>query len=1583
MPKYQNESKVIRIEAEFSDDSNQRVSQQKIYTIAEGGVLVELFPESGKLKPGIDNRILLIASKLDGTPLKTSIYMTGEKLREFATNEFGIATFNFRPTDSSDISRFTLNVRDEKGSTLIKNFELANEVNDAGHLILRPSKTIVSGGEDFSIEVVSTNNVETRLEFFQSGKIVFSDAVKLENGTASKKIDLPKGLFGTIDIRAMQVFYDRSQNRDAVFSGRRVADQANNIKIVSDSKFILVDQDNNLSIDIEKDKESYRPGEEANITFTVKNSAGEAENSALGVKIIDEALLSMSADDSFSRLLILVNDDISKNAKAVNGLDWQTVINDNTMETRDQILSTMFLDVPREQASLSETKKENQASWEIFEAKKLDKLESFVILLFSAFVFLNIKLWWRLNDAAINKKVAIRLWGGVLLVAILITFVVVNFSGGAYYSILEMINDFSYTYLVILFLLSLASLLAWYYRVWLKAYWSIAQSLLFILGCTFIFSLLNHFKLGVTYDIWLICLYFSLLSVFVGFFSLMAIFYLNKNAFTIASYLYMIAAGISLCLISPVIIPLYVALIIFSVIQGSRLEDDNNEPEDIADKIGRLKEQLAAQGRSEKEIELEIELLKRDIQDGAFSGAFSRLFVSGALLIAWIILIITLYYIAVSATNFLPRQDLVFSQNRMMEDELGLSSADPRELISNTINIITALAILFSSASIIYGATKWLKNQRVREKRKRYRMFIINGLIGIIICLVIVTVSQLALEALYSSTGSIGSVSNSGWEKTSQDRVPSSNDPNDLLWGNQEVSIESGLELGTADSSFDLPDIVSGLVNDREGGFSGNNSEQVTESEIVIDTQDKQEKTDYKKTERVRKFFPETMLWQTELIAVDGKANIKIPVNDSITRWKLSALANSLNGKIGSGEGSLITFQDFFLDFSLPYNLTRGDELVLPVTVYNYLPTSQTVKLSVQESGWFSLLSSNNQILNLGASETKTINLKIRIEQFGEFVLRIDAEGTKLSDAVEKKLSVLPFGQRTTQTVASEEFSEDKEEFQALFPSDTIVGTEKVLVKLYPSVLSEIIAGLDNILRFPSGCFEQTSSSLYPNILVLKYLQNSGHDDREIRKKAEGFINEGVQRLLTYEIEPGGFSYFGSPPTETILTAYGLMEFSEMRDVVFVDEDLIKRTKDYLYKKQNYDGSFEITGYHNGGFSGDDELVRNAYIIWALSESDAKDDRLENSIDYLENNLAEIKKSPYTLALALNAFINYDKNRSVVEDTLTTLKQMIKVNEKNQAFIQLDRPNHYGSYGRYGNVELTALATIAFSRRGEFDFSNKLKDFIIASRDGQGTWGSTQATILALKAIVADEIATKKAKNNEGIIKIKFNGQDEKTISITPENSEVLQVVEFKNNLSRENIITIEKSGKVTVTLQIVKDYYSEWRGNKSEKANALFVDTRYGTSRKFGTERMIAEFGVGEQASLYVNLASTEEIKNLVAEVPIPAGFIVNTAEMDCQILNTQADSNCPASYGYYDEKVNYYEYKGDRVILYFNYFTSHASKTLEIPIIPQYAGKYKIMPVRFYAYYDPGQEIFSNAIGEINVGQNFIIGEPKQGNK
>ena len=106
----------------------------------------------------------------------------------------------------------------------------------------------------------------------------------------------------------------------------------------------------------------------------------------------------------------------------------------------------------------------------------------------------------------------------------------------------------------------------------------------------------------------------------------------------------------------------------------------------------------------------------------------------------------------------------------------------------------------------------------------------------------------------------------------------------------------------------------------------------------------------------VRSYFPEALYINPEIITdAQGNANISIPVADSITTWRMAMLASTVSGALGSATASLKVFQDFFVDLDLPVTLTQGDQVSLPIAVYNYSGKSGQVSLKLKREDWFSL----------------------------------------------------------------------------------------------------------------------------------------------------------------------------------------------------------------------------------------------------------------------------------------------------------------------------------------------------------------------------------------------------------------------------------------------------------------------------------------------------------------------------------------------------------------------------------------------------------------------------------------------------
>src|SRR3954454_19658772 len=139
---------------------------------------------------------------------------------------------------------------------------------------------------------------------------------------------------------------------------------------------------------------------------------------------------------------------------------------------------------------------------------------------------------------------------------------------------------------------------------------------------------------------------------------------------------------------------------------------------------------------------------------------------------------------------------------------------------------------------------------------------------------------------------------------------------------------------------------------------------------------------------------------------------------------------------------------------------------------------------------------------------------------------------------------------------------------------------------------------------------EQTSSAAYPNILVADYVKKARVANPQILMKAEQYLNVGYQKLLTFERPGGGFDWWGNGEPLIWLSAYGLQEFNDMAQVYPIDRGIIDRTKAFLMKKQDADGTWSNIGATHGVSierMGDPKLLLTSYVTWSILDSTTKD----------------------------------------------------------------------------------------------------------------------------------------------------------------------------------------------------------------------------------------------------------------------------------------------------------------------------------------------------------------------------------------
>jgi len=219
---------------------------------------------------------------------------------------------------------------------------------------------------------------------------------------------------------------------------------------------------------------------------------------------------------------------------------------------------------------------------------------------------------------------------------------------------------------------------------------------------------------------------------------------------------------------------------------------------------------------------------------------------------------------------------------------------------------------------------------------------------------------------------------------------------------------------------------------------------------------------------RLRQWFPETLYWAPDTQTDDnGHAALEIPMADSITTWRLTALASSQDGQFGFVTHGLRVFQDFFVDVDLPVSLTQGDEISIPVGVFNYLPQAQEVRLEVEQEDWFELLGPGDQTLTIASNEIQVVYFPIRVLAFGQQGFQVTAWGEEMSDAVRREVAVVPDGKEIRLTESN--WLRGDCEVELDVPQVAVPGASRVEVKIYPGVLAQVVEGLEKILRLPHG----------------------------------------------------------------------------------------------------------------------------------------------------------------------------------------------------------------------------------------------------------------------------------------------------------------------------------------------------------------------------------------------------------------------------------------------------------------------------------------------------------------------------------
>ncbi|WP_321478054.1 MG2 domain-containing protein [uncultured Paludibaculum sp.] len=660
---------------------------------------------------------------------------------------------------------------------------------------------------------------------------------------------------------------------------------------------------------------------------------------------------------------------------------------------------------------------------------------------------------------------------------------------------------------------------------------------------------------------------------------------------------------------------------------------------------------------------------------------------------------------------------------------------------------------------------------------------------------------------------------------------------------------------------------------------------------------------------RVREHFPETLLW-LPLLETDrnGTAEVHFRMADSITTWRVSATGSTIDGLIASADDRIQAFQPFFVELDPPSVLTTGDEISLPVVVRNYSDQRQQIRLTMGQEPWFHLSGQPDRIAHVDAGGTAIQAFRLKaVAAIEKGRQEIAARSNQDHDAVRKVIQVHPDGRQIT-AVRNNLFDKESS-INVVIPPDALPGSATTTLRVYPDLLSHIIDSPEEILKKPYGCAEQTISSTFPNLLLLRYAASGGKIDPQLRRRALAYLQKGYDRLLGYRSPSGGFTYFGSGDPDTALTAYALDFLLAAKRYITVDQFPISSAALWLTQQLP-----RTTGRYR------------AYILRSMAEYALDSGVVPAGI---KDGFQSGRNDPYILSqevlLAL-ALHEDDAVRSALQK-LASLAQ----NDHDSVSWSSESNTPFRGWGPAGTVETTANAVRAMITAKDAGISVPATAamiqggliYLLRAKDESGLWYSTQATVRVL------DVLTMAAQGGGGAVAVELlvNGNP---VRIDAKSTDL-----SRHLVAGANEFRFAKQGGSLAMAQLVTTYYVPWDAH---------TDAPESLKLQVALSKTNPDIGEAVVARVSARRTSTGSYGMMLAEIGLPPGADVDRSSLEAAIASRTG--------------LWRYEVLPDRVVAYL--WPSTGGETqFQFAFRLRYSMRAKAAASTLYDYYNPSARV------------------------
>ncbi len=236
-----------------------------------------------------------------------------------------------------------------------------------------------------------------------------------------------------------------------------------------------------------------------------------------------------------------------------------------------------------------------------------------------------------------------------------------------------------------------------------------------------------------------------------------------------------------------------------------------------------------------------------------------------------------------------------------------------------------------------------------------------------------------------------------------------------------------------------------------------------------------------------RELFDTLLLWQPRIkLDAFGRARVTIPLNDSLTSFRIAAIAHSGAERFGSGSATIRSAQEVMLFAGLPPFVREGDQFAAMVTLRNGGERPLTLDVSASADAGsgpkpvgtrrVSIKPGEGATVSFPASapfDARKINWLIGAQEVGNVTSPAQPahDTLKFTQAVGAAYPVRVYQQTLEQLEPNKPWA-----FPVQRPAGAIPGRGGIEVRLANSLGGDLDAVREWMLRYPFICIEQRAS---------------------------------------------------------------------------------------------------------------------------------------------------------------------------------------------------------------------------------------------------------------------------------------------------------------------------------------------------------------------------------------------------------------------------------------------------------------------------------------------------------------------------